>query len=77
MHDHIDVKRAPHRQTVFFLGLQLIQRLLDAPGGLRMHAAALVQHAVDRGFAHAGLGRELLDGEVFCAFEHAVRLRCF
>ena len=76
VHDHVDMERAPHRQAVFFLGLQLVQRLLDTPAGLRMHAAALVQHAVDRGFAHTRLRGELLDGEVFCTFEHHAHREC-
>ena len=77
MHDHVHMERAPHGQAVFFLGLQLLQRLLDTPTGLRMHAATLVQHAVDCGFADACLSGELLDGKVFCAFEHGFRLRSF
>ena len=77
VHDYVHMEGAPHGQAIFFLGFQLLQCLLNTPPGLGMHAAALVQHAVHRGLADASLSGELLDGKMFCAFEHGFRLRCF
>ncbi|MNR34490.1 hypothetical protein D3C85_1522660 [compost metagenome] len=64
------MERTPRRQAIRFLSLKFVQRLLNAAVGLIMHAAALVQNAIDRCLADARLGGDLLDGKVFGTFEH-------
>ena len=70
VHDHVDMERTPHSRTIFLLGFQLVQCLLDAPPGLVVNTAALMQHAIPRGFTDPCLSGDLLDRKMLGTSQH-------
>jgi hypothetical protein len=58
-----------------FLGFEFFKCLMNTAMGLVVHAPALMQHAINRGLAYAGLGCDLLDGKTSGAVEHVNPLK--
>lgn len=61
LHDDVHHKLAPRQSGLLALPLQFADGLPDALGGVPAHAAALVEHAIDRRLAQARLERDFLD----------------
>ena len=61
LHDDVHDKLAAGEAGLLALPLQFADRLLDALGGVPAHAAAPVEHAIDRRLAEARLERDFLD----------------